>query len=312
MPHLDVSLRQLRAFEATMRHRRISAAAEELHVTAPAIGQQLKSLRQSVGVEISRKTAEGFEPTNAGLELIRSIGRMEAELTRCGDALAAIATGDSGSVNLAAVSTAKYFAPILLAEFRKTHPDVQIHLLVGNREETVDRLEIHGADVAVMGRPPRGLDLVVADIGPNPHVVLANPEHPLANQKSVSIVDLLDQHFLVRELGSGTRSLADAMFRSENLTPPPASVMTSNETIKQAILAGLGIGLLSSHTVEAEVESGRLAVLAVEGLPIIRRWYITRPADLELDPAAQSFWDFLVADAAGHLPTLSAKTQGNG
>lgn len=311
MPPLDITLRQLRAFEATMRHRRISAAADELHVTAPAVGQQLKSLRQSVGVDLSRKTVDGFEPTNAGRELIRSMGRIEAELSRCGEALAGIATGAVGSVNFAAVSTAKYFAPILLAEFRKTHPEVQIHLLVGNRGDTVERLDVHGADMAVMGRPPRELDLVVAEIGPNPHVILASPDHRLAKQAHVTLTDLLDEHFLVRELGSGTRTLADGLFRNENLVPPPASVMSSNETIKQAMIAGLGIGLLSSHTVQAEVESGRLVVLPIEKLPIKRRWFVTRPADLELDPSAQSFWDFLVAEAAQHLPTLSAASRGD-
>ncbi len=306
----DVTLRQLRAFEATMRLGRISAAATELHVTAPAIGQQLKLLRRTVGVDVAFKTKEGFRPTNAGLELLNAIERIETELNRCGLALSAIAEGSAGTVDFAAVSTAKYFAPLLLARFRDTHPDVRVRLLVGNRRETVARLAAHGADIVVMGRPPRELDLVVADIGPNPHVVVAGPDHPLARRRSVHLTELLDEHFLVREAGSGTRSLADAMFRDANLTPPPASIMSSNETIKQAAIAGLGIGLLSSHTVQAEVDSGRLSVLKVEGLPIVRRWFITRPAEIDLLPAGQAFWDFLVEQAAEHLPVLSARSRG--
>lgn len=306
----ELSLRQLRAFEATMRLGRISAAAEELHVTAPAIGQQLKLLRATVGIEVAHKNLDGFVPTMAGQELLNSMRRIETELSRCGAALGAIAEGSAGTVDLAAVSTAKYFAPILLAQFRQTHPDITVSLLIANRQETVKRLETHGADIVIMGRPPRELDLVVEDLGPNPHVIVAHPDHPLASRRKVALTDLLAEEFLVREPGSGTRSLADAMFRDASLTPPPASVMDSNETIKQATMAGLGIGLLSSHTVQAEVQSGRLKVLAVEGLPIVRRWSITRPAEVELLPAGQQLWDFLVKHGSVYLPKLSARSRG--
>lgn len=305
----DVSLRQLRAFEATMRLGRISAAAAELHVTAPAVGQQLKLLRQAIGVEVSIKTQDGFTPTNAGLELLGAIHRIETELTRCRSALSAISAGSAGTVDVAAVSTTKYFVPYLLARFRETHPDIQVRLTVGNRRATVELLANHGADMVVMGRPPRELDLITSNIGPNPHVVVASPDHPLTRRRSVPLTDLLDEPFLVREAGSGTRNLADAMFRDRSLTPPSATIMASNETIKQAAIAGLGIGLLSSYTVQMEVEAGRLKVIPVRGLPIIRHWFTARPEGIRLLPAAQAFWDFLVQDAAQHLPKLSAQSR---
>lgn len=298
----DVTLRQLRALRATAHEGTIAAAARVLHVTAPAVGQQLRLLEKLVGLPLLERTGDGFRPTPAGSELLESAERIDAELARCAEVIELHRGASLGRIRFGAVSTAKYFAPHLLASFWHEHPDVEVELLIGNRAETIARVTDREVDLAIMGRPPEGLQMELAEIGDHPHVIIAEPHHPLVGRRRLTMRRLRDERFLLRESGSGTRSLTERVFAELDHEPTVGMEIQSNETIKQAVMAGLGIALISAHTIAAEVDDGRLAVLDVVGLPLVRHWRVMRRAGTPLLPASAALWDFLVEEAREHLP----------
>lgn len=300
----DATLKQLRSLSAAIRSGTISAAARSLHVTAPAVGQQLKLLERTVGVPLFVHTSQGISATDAGRELVTTMDRIEDELDGCARAIELIRSGKTGSVTLGAVSTAKYFTPQLLAAFWHSHPDVDVKLQIGNRTETIEAIANREIDIAIMGRPPADLDLDAEVLGPHPHVIIAAPSHPMAGSDSIRLRKLQTERFLLREVGSGTRNLTEWLFASANIQPTIAMEIVSNETIKQAVIAELGVALISAHTVSAELADGRLVVLNVEKTPIMRHWISVRRQPGHLAPAAQQLWDFLGLNAALHLPNV--------
>jgi LysR family transcriptional regulator for metE and metH len=300
----DVTLRQLRFLATTARTGSLAKAAVELHLTAPAIAQQLRQLERRAGLPLLERGPSGQHPTEAGRVLIDTITRVEAELTRARDALRAIRAADTGRVALGAVSTAKYFAPHVLAAFHRARPGVTVTLHVGNRDEVLAQLESFEIDLAIMGRPPGGLEVDHEVFGDHPYVIIAAPDHPLTTKRGIAISDLTEQTFLIREPGSGTRVHLDSMLSSANLAPRKAMEMTSNETIKQATIAGLGIALISAHTIAAEVRDGRLTVLDVRDLPIRRHWLMVRMARRATTPAAEALWAFFRHEGPRQLPSL--------
>ncbi len=301
---MDVTLKQLRALAATVDAGTIVGAAERLHVTPPAVSQQLRLLERASGLPLIERTADGARATDAGRELIEASARIDAELSRCSRAIEAIRSGTGGRVVFAAVSTAKYVAPIILAAFWAEHPDVEVQLAIGNRTETIELLRSGDVDLAMMGRPPADLDLVTERIAEHPHVIIAAPDHPLVGRRDLSITELLDQRFMVREPGSGTRMLHDELFWPHDIEPPVGLEMSSNETIKQAVIAGLGIAVISAHTIAAELDDRRLAVLDVSGLPAMRSWQLLRRSDHQPLPTANALWRFLADRAAEFLPAV--------
>jgi LysR family transcriptional regulator for metE and metH len=300
-----ITLRQLRALAETVRQGSVTAAAKGLNVTAPAVSLQLRLLQELAGMPLIEKKEAGFRPTPAGAALIDAAHRIEAILRDAGETLSSIREGDRGTVHVGVVSTAKYFAPRLLAAFRHAHPGIDIKLSVGNREETVEALSAYDVDVAFMGRPPRHFDVVRQEIGPHPHVVIAPPGHRLARGQMVSLAALAEETFLVRESGSGTRSLTDQFFSTLGRVPPIGMEITSNETIKQAVMAGLGIAVISAHTVSVELQEARLALIQCEGVPILRSWFLVRRGDRQLTPAARRLWQFVADDGPRYLPAPS-------
>jgi LysR family transcriptional regulator for metE and metH len=248
------------------------------------------------------RTPRGLRTTDAGRELVAAADRIDADLESCRQAIAMIVTGKVGSVALGAVSTAKYFAPQALAAFWRSHPDVDVKLLIGNRRETVANIDEHNVDMAIMGRPPEELDLETVVIGPHPHVVIASPRHPLARRRKITLDRVCDEVFLVREIGSGTRNLTDWLFTGAGRQLRIGMEILSNETIKQAVIADLGVALLSAHTVAAEMHDGRLVALDVVGTPVLRQWYAVRRNHEHLGPAGIALWQFLVDHAVDHLP----------
>jgi DNA-binding transcriptional LysR family regulator len=301
----DITLRQLRFLAATARTGSLAGAAVELHLTAPAIAQQLRLLERRAGLPLLERGPGGQRLTEAGRVLIDTITRIEAELADTEDALRTIRAAETGRVSLGAVSTAKYFAPHVLAAFRQARPGVTITLQVGNRDEILSRLEKFEIDLAVMGRPPGGLEVDQAVFGHHPYVVIAAPDHPLVAHRDIALSDLAEQTFLIREPGSGTRVHLDSLLSSAELAPPMAMEMASNETIKQAAIAGLGIALISGHTVATEVRNGRLAILDVRGLPIRRHWLVVRMSRRAIAPAAEALWTFFRREGPRHLPSLA-------
>jgi DNA-binding transcriptional LysR family regulator len=242
--------------------------------------------------------------TEAGKEVLALAERVEAAIMDCQGALDLLAGRTGGTVHLGAVSTAKYFVPHAIAAFSKRYPNIEIKLTIGNREDIREAMHGYDLDFAVMGRPPADVSVDVRQLGRNPHIIVARKGHWLEKDSGLSLTDLVHETFLTREPGSGTRTLMEGMFQRSDLEPIIGMEMSSNETIKQAVIAGLGIAFISAHTVAHELSEGRLIVLDVAGLPIVRQWYVIRRSDKVLLPPAQAMFDFLGSEGSNYLPDV--------
>jgi len=300
----DITMKQLRALSSAVQAGTVSGAAKILHVTPPAVSLQLKQFEQLVGLELLERNRDGLKPTAAGQEILDTVKSIELLLSNCSESLDAIKGMTKGTVRVGVVSTAKYFAPRALAAFKKLHPDIEMNLQVGNRTETVAALEAFEFDFAIMGRPPKQFEVERAEIGPHPHILIAPPEHHLAGKRNLRPQQLIEESFLLREQGSGTRVLTEKLLLDAGAPLSSRMEMGSNETIKQAVMAGLGIALISSHTVSVELEDGRLVWLDVEGFPIERNWQVVRRAQKRLMPAGRALWEFMVEHGKNFLPEL--------
>ncbi len=302
----NVSLRQLRVLAAVVRTGSVTAAAQRLNVSPPAITLQMQSLQDQAGLPLVYRTTAGTTATDAGAEILRTIDQIETLLDDCSQALAAIAGSRRGNVSVGVVSTAKYFAPRVLGDFVRAHPGVELRLEVGNRADMIGGLQRNEIDIAVMGRPPDELDVETAVFGDHPHVIIVAPDHRLLQQRWIRPVELAGEVFLTREPGSGTRTLAEKFFADSGISPRIGMQISSNETIKQAVSAGLGIAFISGHTIDSGLITGSLAILPVEGLPIVRQWCIVHLRRRRLMPAAKSIRNFFIAEAGRYLPNIKA------
>jgi LysR family transcriptional regulator for metE and metH len=297
-----VTLRQLRALEALVRTGSTKGAAAALHVTPPAVTLQLRQLEVAVGGPLVERRPDGGQPTALGAEVLDAAERIEVILADTAGMIEALRGLEGGQVAVGVISTAKYFAPKALAAFAREHPRIELRLMVGNRAETIRDLGGFELDLAIMGRPPSDFAVDQVPIGDHPHVIIAPPEHALTGRRAIPLADLAGETFLLREPGSGTRTLLQELFVRTEAKLQGGMEIGSNETIKQAVIAGLGIALISAHTVAAEIEDGRLAVLDVEHLPVIRQWFVVKRADKRLSPAAEARWAFLAGNARDYLP----------
>ena len=297
-----VTLKQLRMVRAAAERGSFAAAAEAMHVTPPAITMQIKGLEAETGLSLFERDGNRLLPTEAGRELVEAARRIDAVLGEAGETLEAMRRGDGGRVTVGVVSTAKYFAPRMLAAFTRLHPRVELNLVVGNRQDVVARFLAGDFDLAIMGRPPEDEPVEASPIGHHPHVVVAAIDDPLAAEPAIAPERLADRVFLVREPGSGTRTLMENFLARTGIHPPIGMEIGSNETIKQAVMAGLGLTFISAHTVAAEIEDRRLALLDVVGLPLWRRWYAVRLARRRPMPAARRLFDFVTSEGECFLP----------
>lgn len=248
-----------------------------------------------------------MRPTSAGREVLAALSRIEAALADCAAGIDTLRGLGRGEVAIGAVSTAKYFAPFALAAFQRAHPGIELSVRVGNRQQIVALLEAFELDIAITGYPPERLKLERAVIGEHPHVIIAAPDHRLVRRRRIPLDGLGGETFLLREPGSGTRDLMRRLFGAAMPPGRSAVELGSNETIKQAVMAGMGIALLSAHTVAAEVNDGRIAVLDVEGLPIVRQWFVVRRQDARVLPAAQALWQHFLKEGGRFLPALAPR-----
>ncbi len=300
-----VTLRQLRVFESVARHLSFSRAAEELHLTQPAVSMQVKQLEEQAGLPLTEMIGKKVYLTQAGEEVARHARRIAQQLREAQEALDALKGIRGGRLSIGVVSTAKYFAPRLMAEFRRRHPGIELDLRVGNRETVVRLLTENEIDLAIMGQPPEEFPTHSTAFADHPLVIVAAADHPLAGRRRIAPADLAEETFLIREPGSGTRAAMERFFTDAGITPRHRLEMAgNNETIKQAVMAGLGLAFISSHSVALECEVGRLVQLPVVGTPVIRRWFVVQRAEKTLLPVAESFRAFLLAEA----PTLMAET----
>ncbi|MFN7224994.1 MAG: LysR family transcriptional regulator [Paracoccaceae bacterium] len=286
-----ITLRQLRALAAVAQTGSLTGAGRILGLTTPAIHNQIKLLEAEAGTPLLRRDSDGAGSmlTTAGDMLMHACAEMDATLTQALSRVDAIGKGFAGRVVLAVVSTGKYFAPRLVKILRTMHPDIDIVLHVGNREEIIREMDRMRFDLVIMGRPPRDPDLAAQLIGPHPHGIVAAPDHPLAGRKALSAADLAQETFICREQGSGTRILMSRYLdRLGDGVPFRQVEMGSNETIKQAVIAGLGIAFLSLHTVADETRLGLLVTLQAPQLPIERNWFLVYSSRHAIQPAAQT------------------------
>jgi len=303
---LNASLRQFRTVAAIAQVGKIVVAAKMLGLTQPAVSLQLRDIEAEIGVPLFDRTHEGLRPTAAGQAVIDAALAIDVRLRALADDLNAIKGGRRGLLRLGVVSTAKYFAPALMAAFKREHPDIEMTLWVGNRAETIESLRQHAVDIALMGRPPREVPVRATLIGEHPFVIIGSPRHPLAGVQDISKERIAQEQFLVREAGSGTRiSLEVYLGEIPGRIDSLGSEMGSNETIKQAVMADLGVALISAHTIAQEVEIGRLQVLDVEGMPIRRQWFSVSRADRSLTPVMQLFDDFAQRRGEAFLPQVA-------
>lgn len=289
-----VSLRQLRVFEAAAEHQSFSRAAETLHLSQPGISMHVKELEAHVGLPLFERLGRKLYLTEAGQELLLRARDISRALKETEEALDALKGLRRGRINLAVVSTAKYFVPRLLARFRHDYPELEIRLRVNNRDSVIEQLVANEVDLAIMGRSPQSLDMVAEPFAQNPHVIIAAPDHPLAQSRRIPEVRIAAESFIVREPGSGTRLAMHQFFEERNLRCNVGMEMASNETIKQAVMAGMGISFISRHTIDLEMQMGRLVVLDVRGTPVRRLWHVAHLARKRLSPTAGAFREFVL------------------
>ncbi len=303
-----ITLKQLRALVAIRENGSLTAAAESLGLTPPAVSTQLRLLEENLGTRLVMRGNDGKTSlTSPGREVLRSMKQIESTLTNCYDRVKSIRQGKVGFVGIGAVSTGKYFAPQLVSDFQRENPDIKVALRIGNREEIIAMVMEGAIDVAIMGRPPRSPMVTAEILGPHPHIFVAPNGHPLATGCDVSPDDLLRETFLVRERGSGTRILMERLLDRLGEGRGYETVgMGTNETIKQAVIAGLGIAFLSGHTVASELNDGRLVQIKAPGVPIIRQWFLMHRRDMPLTAVTEKFRKFIVSQKGSYLPTIPA------
>lgn len=302
----NVTIRQLQIFSVAATHLSFARAAEELHLTHAAISLQIKQLEEVSDSVLFDRIGKRVYLTDAGEVLLDHARQILRLLKDADESLMALKGLRGGRVSIAVTSTSEYFAPGLLAEFRKAHPEVRVRLLVHNREEVARLLEANEVDMAIMGRPPADMDAEAVNFAPHPFVIVSSADHPLVGRAGLTVADIVDEPMIGREAGSGTRSAMEEFFRLRGSEPNIVMEMGSNEAIKQAVVAGLGISFLSQHTLGLELATGHLAILPVEGAPLMRRWFMVRHKGKRMTPALSAFWAFVLEFAPEYLEKLAS------
>lgn len=296
-----VTLRQIRVFVAVARHLNFARAADALSLTPPAVTMQIRELETQVGLPLFDRTGRNVSLTITGEYFLVYARKILATLKDAEDMVASFKQVQTGRLVIGMVSTAQYFVPPLLGRFCQDHPGVEVSLSVGNRQTLVEQLQRNEVDLAVMGRPSREMATRAEPFAAHPHVFVAALDHPLVRLGHVPAQALDGYNFIVREPGSGTRAVLEEYFERHGLTPRISMEMSGNETIKQAVMANMGISLLSLHTLGLELSSHRIAVIDVEGTPVLRRWHMVNLLSKILSPPAEAFRYFMLEHAEGFL-----------
>ena len=269
---MHITIRQLQVFEAVARQLSYTRAAEELHLTQPAVSMQIKQLESSVGLSLFEQLGKRVFMTQAGETMLSHAQTIMRHLGTAQEEMDELKGVDSGRLRIAVASTVNYFATRLLATFTRLHPSVQITLDVTNRETLLQKLEDNQPDVVLMGKPPKDLDLDADAFMDNPLIMIARPDHPLSKDRPIALKELAAETFVVRESGSGTRIAMERFFDQKSFVPSATIEMTGNETIKQSVEAGLGLAIVSIHTVELELALKKVPKAQREGMEFLIRY----------------------------------------
>ena len=287
------TLRQLQVFETIVRLGSFTRAAEELFLTQPTVSMQIKKLTDVIGLPLFEHVGRNVAPTEAGLELYEACRGIFQQLANLEMKISDLKGMKRGRLRLGAITTAKYFAPEVLGEFSVQYPGIDVALKVTNRDRIIERMRANEDDLYIMGQAPTDeMEMVSFAIAPNPLVVMAPRNHPLVGQKRIPLERIIEEPFILREPGSGIRDATLKIFEANKLRPRVRMELGSNEAIKHAIVGGLGLSVLSLHTLTLEGTDGPVAILDVEGFPIMRQWYLVYPKSKELSLVSKAFVEF--------------------
>jgi DNA-binding transcriptional LysR family regulator len=307
---MHVTFRQMRVFAEVARLGSVQRAAEALHLTPPAVSMQIKEVERQVGLPLFDRAGRRLSLSTAGEYFLVYARRLLATLKEADDAMARFKRVESGLLTIGMVSSAKYFLPQLLARFHTEHPAIEVRLRLGSREQLVAMMQANEADLSIMGRPPKDSPHRAEPFAMHPHVLVTAPNHPFATAEHVAAAALAREPFIVREPGSGTRAALEEYLDNFRLKPVFVMEMNSTEAIKQAVMAGMGVSLISLHTIGLEWRNGLIAAPKVEGLPLMRRWHVVNTANKLLSPAAEALRYFVLERGEAHLAALFAETDG--
>lgn len=293
-----ITLHQLRLFNSLGKHFSFTRAAEEMSLSQPAMSIQIKRLEESIGMPLVEKVGKRLFLTEAGRELFDASRDVLDRLRVLNEDMIGMEEGIKGPLNLAAITTAKFFMPHLLGSFLRDYPGVEPTISITNQSKVIRRLEENLDDLVIMGRMPNNMELEAAYFLDNPLVVVAPANHPLVGRKNIPLERIAEERFLSRELGSGTREAYHRLFAEHGLDISTYMELGSSEAIKQAVMAGLGLSVLSKHNLHLELEAGVLAVLDVQHFPMMRKWYAVHLKSKKLSNTSKRFLDFLLKDGA--------------
>ena len=285
----NATFRQLRVFNEVARQLSFVRAAENLHLTPPAVTMQIKELESQVGMPLFDRSGKKVSLTTTGEYMVVYARKILALLKDAEDASARLQRAEIGLLTVGMVSTAKYFMMRMLSDFRARHAGVDIRVCTGNREQLIKMLQNNEVDIAVMGQPPTELQTRTEPFAAHPLVFVAASDHPLVQREQLTADDLRPYEFIVREQGSGTRVAMQKFFTDHRVEPRLQMQVNSNETLKQAVMAGLGLGFVSLHTIGSELDHGQIAILDVQSTPVFRVWNMVHTLSKVLSPAAEAF-----------------------
>jgi len=294
---MNISFKQLTILESIIKNQSYTAASKALFMTQPAISMQVKKLEEQVGLPLFEREGKHVVPTQAGEELLFYAQNIRQQLEEAAEVMEELKGLKRGKLHLTMASTANYFAPQLIAAFKHKFPQADITLDVTNRSGLVEAVENNHTDMAIMGKPPTGHHLKGIPFIDNPLVVIAAPTHPLVHKQPIILADLADEPFIVRESASGTRIATERFFDQHGLDLIAGMEMNRSEAIKQAVMAELGLGIVSLHTIEMELALKRLVVLEVEDFPIMRQWHIVYREGKRFAAIPEAFKTFVLEQA---------------
>jgi len=289
-----VTFRQLQIFEAVVRLGSFTRAAESLHLTQPTVSMQVKKLSESLGAQLLEQGGEHIQPTCVGRTVYTTSQTVLREMLDLGGSISELDGRIRGELHIAVITSAKYFIPRLLASFIEQHPDVKPRLTVANRETVLNRYKFSEDDLFIMGQVPNSLAAKSYPVLDHELVVVASPDHPLSGKKNIPIKQIINEHFLMREMGSGTRQAVEQLFAEHDLSIEPHMELGSSEAIKQAVMAKLGISVLSRQNIRLELAGNHIVVLDIEGFPLKRKWYAVHLKEKKLSLLSRKFLEFLL------------------
>lgn len=300
----NLTLRQIRIFLSAAKHLSFSHAAEELHITGSAVSLQIKEMEGDIGISLFNRESKKIALTTAGEYFLTYANRVISTLNDAKAAMDNLRGTQMGILKIGLVGTTRYFLPTLLVQFKQDYPNVEIKVIVKNRQELIELLCDGSIDIAIMGKPPSNIDALADPFASHPHGFVASPKHRLAGQHNLGPEVLNELDVICREEGSGTRYIMEKYIAEQRLSLKMSMEMSGNETIKQAVIADLGVSFVSLHTVANEIANKQMAVLDIQHTPVMRTWHIVVPNNHEATPATQAFRQFILEKAEAILNDL--------